>query len=46
MPEKCLRTLFNSMEQQAFLKMSTMRLCHPSDGSTSPEYKLLCFEPP
>jgi hypothetical protein len=20
-----------------------MRLCHPPDGSTSPEYKLLCF---
>ncbi len=20
-----------------------MRLCHPSDGSTSPKYKLLCF---
>jgi hypothetical protein len=22
---------------------STMRLCHPPDGRTSPKYKLLCF---
>ncbi len=25
------------------LYMDVMRLCHPPDGSTSPEYKLLCF---
>jgi hypothetical protein len=25
---------------------SLMRLCHPSGGSTSPKYKLLCFKPP
>jgi hypothetical protein len=23
-----------------------MGLCHPSDGSTSPKYKLLCFKSP
>ncbi len=23
--------------------VSSMRLCHPPDGSTSPKYKLLCF---
>jgi hypothetical protein len=26
--------------------LSLMRLCHPPDGSTSPEYMLLCSKPP
>ncbi len=26
-----------------FSSFTTMRLCHPPDGSTSPKYRLLCF---
>jgi len=26
-----------------WMKIPTMRLCHPPDGSTSPKYKLPCF---
>jgi hypothetical protein len=29
-----------------FNSASSVRLCHPPDGSTNPKYKLLCFKPP
>ncbi len=29
-----------------FATLNIMRLCRPPDGSTSPNYKLLCFKPP
>jgi hypothetical protein len=29
-----------------FYHLVAMRLCHPPDGSTNLEYKLLCFKPP
>ncbi len=31
---------------QLHLKFQGMGLCHPTDGSTSTKYKLLCFMPP
>ncbi len=36
--QNCISMFWNKI--QAIWRM---RLCHPPDGSTSPEYKLLCF---
>jgi hypothetical protein len=37
------RLSFPSFIQACLLDYIAMRLCHPPDGSTSHEYKLLCF---
>ena len=40
-------TNWQQMDSNPWNKVNKpMRLCHPSDGSTSPKYKLLCFKPP
>jgi hypothetical protein len=35
--------VFKPKKKKKSMKTSQMRLCHPPDGSTSPQYKLLCF---
>ncbi len=38
------RQSFSNLKEKKSMKTNQMRLCHPPDGSTSPQYKLLCFK--